>query len=307
MLSGDVLQRFHVTRPLARGGMGELWLADDEHHRRVVLKTVRDDLVGDDEVRRCFRREIAVVSRVRHAHIVHHVAHGHESGVEVLALEHIEGASLATLQRRSPVPLAAALCVADDVARALAYLHALTDVRGEPLGLVHGDVSPQNIVIDARGQALVIDFGGVTWRGADVTPGTLIGKPGYVSPEQLAGVELDGRSDQFALGAVVWEMVTGVMLFSSDDLHRDRPVPPLSRAQPVPDALDAAVMRMLACDRELRFPSLQEAADVIAAAAAAHGLADGRRWLAERAAASDGEVDLTRTPVIASSSARTLR
>ena len=307
MLSGDVLHRFHVTGPLARGGMGELWLADDEQHRRVVLKTVRDDLVHDAEVRRCFRREIAVVSRVRHAHIVHHVAHGHVSGVEVLALEHIQGASLATLQRRSPLPLAAALCIADDVARALAYLHALRDERGEPLGLVHGDVSPQNIVVDGHGQALLIDFGGVTWRGAGLTPGTLIGKPGYVSPEQLDGTDLDGRSDQYALGVVLWEMLTGAALFSSDDLQRDRPVPPLSRTVMVPDAIDATVMRMLACERELRFPSTADAADVIAGVAVTHGIDGGRRWLAERAAASEGEVDPTRTPLIATSSARTLR
>ncbi|MCC7072788.1 MAG: serine/threonine protein kinase [Deltaproteobacteria bacterium] len=307
MLSGDVLHRFHVTGPLARGGMGELWLADDEQHRRVVLKTVRDDLVNDDEVRRCFRREIAVVSRVRHAHIVHHVAHGVESGVDVLALEHIEGASLATLRHRTPLPLAAALCVADDVARALAHVHGIADAHGTPLGLVHGDVSPQNIIVDARGHALLIDFGGVTWRGADVTPGTLIGKPGYVSPEQLEGRELDGRSDLYALGVVLWEMITGQTLFASDDLRRDRPVPPPSRYARVPDLIDATVMRMVASEREARFPSAAEAAELIESAALLHGIDGGRQWLGARAAASEGEVDLTRTPVITTSSARTLR
>lgn len=285
MLSGEVLQRFHVKRPLAKGGMGELWLADDDQHHDVVLKTVRDDLLDDVEVRRCFRREIAVTASVRHDHIVHHLAHGQWSGVEVLALEHIEGSSLAELLDHSPLPLGAALCVAEDVARALAYLQGLKNHQGERLEVVHGDVSPQNVLIDRFGQALVIDFGGVTWRGADVTPGMLVGKPGYLSPEQARGEPIDGRSDQFALGVVLWEMLAGQSLFMADDLRRDRPVPPLSHFLTLPFVVEAAVIRMLAEDREARFTDLDEVADVLAGAAWAHGVDDARAWLSESAQA----------------------
>ncbi|MBI1944800.1 MAG: serine/threonine protein kinase [Deltaproteobacteria bacterium] len=307
MLSGDVLQRFHVKRPLAKGGMGELWLADDEQHHDVVLKTVRDDLKDDDEVRRCFRREIAVTASVTHEHIVHHVAHGQVAGVEVLALEHITGASLAELLDRSALPLGAALCVAEDVARALAYLHSLKDVDGAALEVVHGDISPQNVVIDRFGQALLIDFGGATWRGADVTPGMLVGKPGYISPEQARGEPVDRRSDQFALGVVLWEMLVGRALFSNEDVRRDLPVPPLSQFVPVPYVIEAAVVRLLAHDREARFTSTEEAADVFAGAAWAHGVDDSRLWLAERAWQIAAELEALPAPVITSTSARTLR
>ena len=151
--------------------------------------------------------------------------------------------------------------------------------------MIHGDVSPQNVLIDHHGKALVIDFGGVTWRGADVTPGMLVGKPGYVSPEQTRGEPLDGRSDQYALGVVLWEMLAGQALFETDDVRRDLPVPPLSRYVAVPYVVEAAVVRMLAEDREARFPDLAEVADVLAGAAWAHGVDDARAWLGARAQA----------------------
>ena len=308
MLSGDVLKRFHVKGPLARGGMGELWLADDDRHHDVVLKTVRDDLVDDVEVCRCFRREIAVTARLTHSHIVRHIAHGRNAGVDVLALEHIDGASLAVLLDRSPLPLGPALCVAEDIGRALTYMHSLTDQNGESLEIVHGDISPQNILIDRAGQARLIDFGGVTFRGAHAPPETLVCKPGYVSPEQARGDDVDGRSDQYALGIVLWEMVAGRGLFEGNSMRRDRPVTPLSQFASVPFVVDATVIRMLAFDREARFQSADEAVDAFAGAAWAYGVDDNRRWLAEHAwRPPEGTSEHRRPTAITENQARTLR
>ena len=283
MLSGDVLERFHVRRPLARGGMGELWLADDDERRDVVLKTVRSDLVDDVEVLRCFRREIAVTARLHHEHIVRHIAHGCWLGMDVLALEHIRGVSLADVLAGSALPLSAALCVAEDIARALAYLHAIQDDRGVPVELVHGDISPQNILIDDTGSSRLIDFGGVLIGGTPVSAGSVVCKPGYASPEQARGGHVDGRSDQYALGIVLWEMLAGCELFDGDGTRRNRPVPPLSTRVSVPYVIEATVFRMLAYDEDARFQSAEQVADALASAAWAHSLDQGRQWLADHA------------------------
>lgn len=283
MLSGDVLERFHVRGPLARGGMGELWLADDDERHDVVLKTVRQDLVDDLDVCRCFRREIAVTARLQHAHIVRHVAHGCWLGVDVLALEHIRGVSLADLLSHSALPLGPALSVAEDLARALAYLHTVADDRGIPLEIVHGDISPQNILIDDRGRARLIDFGGVVIRGEPAAPDAVVCKPGYVSPEQARGDDIDGRSDQYALGIVLWEMLTGCELFEGNSRRKHRPVPPLSTRVSVPFPVEATVIRMLAYDQDARFQSAEEVADAIFGVAWTHGIDEARAWLALRA------------------------
>ncbi|MCC7109625.1 MAG: serine/threonine protein kinase [Deltaproteobacteria bacterium] len=283
MLFGDVLDRFHVRAPLARGGMGELWLADDDERHDVVLKTIRPDLVEDVEVRRCFRREIAVTARLRHAHIVRHIAHGRWCGLDVLALEHIRGVNLAEILSCTALPLGSALCVAEDIARALAYLHSLKDERGLPLGFVHGDLSPQNILIDEVGQAHLIDFGGVLIRGVPACPESIVCKPGYASPEQMRGGAIDGRSDQYALGIVLWEMLVGRELFEGDGARRNRPIPPVSSRVSVPFAVDATVIRMLAYEEGARFANTGEVADALAAVTWAHGPHESRGWLTARA------------------------
>lgn len=300
MLTGAVLERFHVKAPLARGGMGELYLAADEddgvrNARNVVLKTVRQDMRDDSDVRVWFRREIDVTARLHHEHIVQHVAHGEWRGVEVLALEHIAGRSVAAFDNRR-VPECAALCVAYDIMRALAYVHGVAAADGAPLGLVHGDVSPQNILVDTNGRAHLIDFGAATTpedRHAD----SIVGKPGYLSPEQSRGELVDERSDQYSLGIVLWEMLAGRSLFEGSAARRGREVPSLVELAEVSEEVDAAVRRMLAYDAAGRFASSDGAASALAAlgpspshvatdcADAFAASAAGRVWLAGAASA----------------------
>ena len=249
----------------------------------MVLKTIRPDLVEDVEVRRCFRREIAVTARLRHAHIVRHIAHGRWCGLDVLALEHIRGVNLAEILSCTALPLGSALCVAEDIARALAYLHSLQDERGLPLGFVHGDLSPQNLLIDEIGQAHLIDFGGVLIRGVPACPESIVCKPGYASPEQMRGGAIDGRSDQYALGIVLWEMLVGRELFEGDGARRSRPIPPVSSRVSVPFAVDATVIRMLAYEEGARFANTGEVAEALAAVTWAHGPHESRGWLTARA------------------------
>jgi eukaryotic-like serine/threonine-protein kinase len=280
MLSGEVLDRFLVKGPLARGGMGELWLADDEDERDVVLKTVREDLLDDDEVRTSFRREIEIHSVLDHAHIVRHIANGWHDGVEVMALEHIPSRSLAEM-RNVRMPIGAALCIARDIAEALAYVHNVVDVDGTPLGLVHGDVSPQNILIDTDGFAHLIDFGAVKMSGESTDEG-IIGKPGYMSPEQSRADRLDERSDQYSLGIVLWEMLTGRDLFEGSAARRGRKIPPLSRYIEAPDALEDAVLRMLSFEEDARFTSIAKASRELSSFIK-EPTAQHRAWLAQLA------------------------
>jgi serine/threonine protein kinase len=259
MLNGVVFDRFHVDTLLRTGGMGAVWLARDAHEdaRDVLLKTVRPDLVDDDEVRAAFRKEIDVTSRLSHDRVVRCVAHGEHQGVDVLALHKVPGRSLD--EPESPMSVAAALTVGIDVAEALAHVHALACDDGAPLGVVHGDVSPNNIIVDDAGRATLIDFGAAMTAGAE--PGEIYaGKPGYVSPEQSRGDVLDQQSDQYSLGVVLWELIAGRSLFEHDARRRGREIPHLAAA---PGAVDDVVMRMLSFDKSERYPSCALAAHAL--------------------------------------------
>lgn len=261
--------------------MADLWLAEDQDARAVVLKTVRADLSRSASVCSAFRREIGITARLHHAHVVHHVAHGTWNGRDALAVDHIRGVTLDHLGQVR-VPLAPALTIALDIAQALAYVHRLTDDAGSPLEIVHGDVSPQNVVVDRSGQAMLIDFGAVTMRSIRQAH-QLICKPGYMSPEQSLGDVVDARTDQYALGVVLWELLTGEDLFSGDAARRSRPIPPVSAYTHVPPSVEALVVRMLALERDARFPDMDAVADALTALIPVP--VDARSWLASNARA----------------------
>ncbi|HEY4222773.1 MAG TPA: serine/threonine-protein kinase, partial [Myxococcota bacterium] len=283
MLSGTTLDGFTVRAPLSCGGMGQTWLAQDANARDVVLKTVRPDLLDDEDVQLSFQREIDVTARLHHEHVVRHIAHGASDGIDFLALERIHGASLFDIMMaRRRLPVAAAVRVVRDIASALDYVHAVRCADGAPLGLVHGDVSPQNILIDREGCSTLIDFGAAVVEG-DPDDMPLIGKPGYMSPEQSRGASLDGRSDQYSLAIALWESLAGRSLFEGDARRRGVVVPELSSvASSVPASVNQAVARMLSFDREERFASCGDAVDAMMRDVS-HNDADDRAWLAARA------------------------
>jgi serine/threonine-protein kinase len=207
VLGSALTGRYVIERELGRGAMATVFLARDvKHDRRVAIK-VLDPVLGSELQGERFLREIRIVAGLSHPNIVPVHDSGEADGLLYAVMPYIEGESLADrLRREKQLPLADALALARDVAEALAYAHAQ--------GVVHRDVKPSNILLSS-GRALVADFGvarAVRAAGSEklTRTGMAVGTPVYMSPEQIAGeTEIDGRSDVYALGCVLYEMLAG--------------------------------------------------------------------------------------------------
>ena len=277
MSRNRILNRFHVVRSLATGGMGEIFLADDSvTGEQAVLKVLRDDVeVGDAPAR--FEHEIEVLKALRDPRVPRWLADGLWKGQRVVAVAFVEGMSLTEIMDglKRPLALATSLFVIVDVLQALHRAHTLTTDDGAPRGLIHGDVSPHNILCDKRGRGHLIDFGVATdTKFPDSTPDVLVGKVAYMAPEQAAGFAPDARVDQFAAGVVFWELVTGRRLFRADsDQATWRNVlacivPDLTdAARGVPESVSLVVKRMLDPNRTRRYASCGDAAQALLLAA----------------------------------------
>jgi serine/threonine protein kinase len=220
--------RYHLLRKIASGGMAEVWLAEQRGPgsfvRRLVIKTIHAHFAEDENLVTAFADEARLAALLHHPHIVRVEDYGEHNGRPYLVMEHLQGqnlkqlASLANGQNlRLPERLVLQLGI--QMAEALHYAHQLNDDRGQPLGVVHRDVSPQNIMLMPNGTAKLVDFGiarAASNEGKTVT-GTLKGKLAYLSPEQASGKKgVDHRADQFSLSVVLWELLIGSRLFASD-------------------------------------------------------------------------------------------
>ena len=280
---GTRLGPYEIEATLGAGGMGEVYRARDTRLDRIVaLKVIAPRLLGDDHARERFEREARAIASLSHPHIcvLHDV--GSAGGVEFLVMEHLEGETLAErLTRRGALPLDDTLRIATELADALAAAH-----RG---GVVHRDLKPANILLarSARSggapQVKVLDFGLAKLRGSAPGAGaqdaptaaaplterdTFLGTLPYMSPEQLERRPTDARADLFALGAIVYEMVTGHRAFSGNSdaalvaAILDRDPEPLAIAQPLtPPGLDRLVRKCLAKDPDARWQSASDVAD----------------------------------------------
>jgi len=213
-VAGALAGRYEIERPLGRGGMATVYLARDaKHGRQVALKVLRPELAATLGSER-FLREIQVSARLTHPHILALYDSGDSDGLLYYVMPYIEGESLRDrLSRETRLPMADAVKLGREVADALDYAHSR--------GVIHRDVKPENVLLGA-GHAIVADFGiarAVHVAGiADVAAeGVIIGTPAYMSPEQANGQPLDGRSDLFAVGVVLWEMLIGQRLFAAED------------------------------------------------------------------------------------------
>ncbi len=271
------LGRYQIIGRLATGGMAEVYLALSGElpgfRTLTVLKRILPHLASNGQFIRMFLDEARLAALLDHPNIVRIVEVGHDGEEYFLAMELVQGKPLsgmlrkAAREKRPPSPALSAFILAQ-AASGLAYAHALTDGEGRALGVVHRDVSPQNILLSFEGAVKMIDFGVARAYGrvAHTSPGGLKGKIDYMSPEQASAEDVDHRADVFALGVVLWEALTGRRLFRRDtELATmraivDDPIPHPSDLGPVPAELDAIAMRALRKRRDGRFQSAQEMA-----------------------------------------------
>jgi eukaryotic-like serine/threonine-protein kinase len=274
LAAGRRLGPHEIVAPLGSGGMGEVYRARDMRlERTVALKILSPELAADAAFKSRFAREARTISSLNHPHIctLHDI--GQQDGIDYLVMEHLEGLTLADRLRTEAagLKLAEALRIAMDVADALDTAHRHH--------VVHRDLKPANIMLTAGG-AKLLDFGLakqpaggeatavsmlVTRPGSGTAEGTIVGTLHYMAPEQIQGRDADARSDIFALGAVIYEMVTGRKAFQGGTqasvmakiLETDPPLPS-TLASVSPPELDHVVMRCLAKEADDRWQSARD-------------------------------------------------
>jgi len=279
-LTTALAERYRIERELGRGGMATVYLAEDlKHHRRVALKVLHAELahaVGADR----FLREIETTAALHHPHILGLYDSGAAGGFLYYVMPYVEGESLRDrLTREKQLPLDDALQIAREVSDALSYAHSR--------GVIHRDIKPENILL-ASGHAMVADFGiarAVTRAGSETLTGTgtAVGTPTYMSPEQAAGErDLDGRSDLYALGCVVYEMLAGQPPFTGPTVesvvHQHLTAEPRSITQirpAVPAAVAGVLQRALAKNPADRFSPVAQFADALRAGRTETGIIPG--------------------------------
>lgn len=275
LAQGDRLGRYRLLTQLGRGGMASVWVALERApggaQRFVALKAMLPRLARQSTFRSMFLDEGQLVRSIDHPGVVPVYEVGEDRGVLFMAMEWVEGDSLHTLikeaRRRRAVPPEMAVRMIADVAGGLHEAHELRGWDGELRGVVHCDVSPHNILIGLDGHAKLTDFG-VAHAAAMSAPereGMMMGKVGYMSPEQAVGARLDRRSDVFSLGVVLFELTTGKRLFGRKDMketlelvQRAAVPPPTTVWSDYPRLLEPIVMQALARDPARRFKTAED-------------------------------------------------
>ncbi len=251
-------RRYEIIRRVGVGGMADVYLAEDTQlGREVALKILHPQYAGDDSFVERFRREALSAAKLQHPNIVQIYDSGREGDFNFIVMEYVEGESLKDhLAQEGPLEIGEACRIAREVLTALAYAHRT--------GLVHRDIKPGNILLSKDGKVQVTDFGiARAEAGSTMTQtGTILGTAYYLSPEQAQGLPLDGRSDIYSLGVVLYEMLTGRRPFEGDSpvsiayKHvREMPKPPTAYREDVPRPLEAIVLTALTKKPEDRYSS----------------------------------------------------
>jgi eukaryotic-like serine/threonine-protein kinase len=272
---GRVLgDRYRLVSPIARGGMASVWVGDDVLlSRRVAVKTLHPELALDDGLRARFRREAIAAAKLGHPDIVATYDTGEDGDVAYIVMELVDGPTLRTLlDDHGPMSVPQTLRIAREVAAALDHAHRH--------GVVHRDIKPANVLIPAEGPVKVTDFGIAKATGAsDLTrTGTVVGTARYLAPEQVEGGTSDARTDVYAVGLLLYEMLVGRLPFGGDTemaaaiARVTAAAPAVRTSRPeVPPEVDALVARCLERDPDQRFQDAAELAAALDAAGAAGG------------------------------------
>src|SRR6202163_4382218 len=274
LTAGTKLGPYEVIAPLGAGGMGEVYRATDTRlDRTVAIKILPVHLSDNPEARQRFEREARTISSLNHPHIcvLHDV--GSQNGTDYLVMEYVQGETLEARLQKGPMPLKQALECGMQICDALEKAHRA--------GIVHRDLKPGNIMLTSTG-AKLLDFGlakpaaalataatltAATQDSPVTAQGTIVGTFQYMSPEQVEGKELDGRSDIFSLGSVLYEMLTGQRAFpgksqlSVASAILEKEPAPISSVKPLtPPSLDHAIRRCIAKDLEDRWQTARDLA-----------------------------------------------
>ena len=305
-------ERYLLEEPIATGGMATVWRAHDELlARTVAVKILHDDLAADEAFRERFRREAIAAAKLTHPNVVGLFDTGSDGNRVYLVMEYVDGPTLRdVLSDLGTLEPGEAAAIGEKIARALAYAHER--------GLVHRDVKPANVLIGEDGTVKIADFGIAKAEETTddlTTPGMVLGTAAYVAPEQVRGEDVDGQADQYALGCLLYEMLTGRQPFKADSavataalrLERD-PLPLRSLRAGIPRGLDEVILRAMAVEPRDRHSSLAHFADALAPYAATDptamliplATADGRRAHVSPAAPAAG------APTAVARDARTL-
>lgn len=264
-LTGKTFGDFRILRLLGRGGMGQVYLAEQlSLKRQVALKIMRPDLAANAVALKRFQLEAEAVARVTHANIVQVYAVGQTDGLHYMALEYVDGRNLREyLAKKGPPELLQALSILRQVAAGLQ--------RASELGIVHRDIKPENILLTRKGEVKVADFGlsrcfGVEQQPLNLTQsGVSMGTPLYMSPEQVQGKEVDPRTDIYALGITAYHLLAGQPPFTGTNAfevalqHVNNEPAPLQQVRPdLPAQLCVIIHKMMAKQPEQRYQTARE-------------------------------------------------
>ena len=269
--NGSIINQYKIVSPIGKGGMGEVYLAEDTRlDRKIAVKFLNEELARDADKLHRFIREAKAASALNHPNILTVYEIGESEDTHYIATEFIEGKTLREyLSLREPLPLSQILKIGVQVAEALSAAHQA--------GIAHRDIKPENIMIRADGYAKVLDFGlakltekkskdevsseGETKAFVQTNPGVVMGTVAYMSPEQARGREVDARTDIWSLGVVLYEMLAGKVPFAGETINHT--IVSILEKEPlllenVPDELQRIVRKALTKDKEMRYQTTRD-------------------------------------------------
>jgi serine/threonine-protein kinase len=275
-MSDHPQQRYRVVEKLESGGMAEVFRAESEglhgFRKQVAIKRVLPHLSSKTKFIQMFLDEARLSAQLTHSNCVQVFDIGVGDSTYFIVMEFVDGANLKSVvdslrKQGREFPIEAALFICIEICKGLSYAHELTDQRGLPLQIVHRDISPPNVLITKFGEIKIVDFGlaKASTQLEKSEPGIIKGKFAYLSPELALGKEVDARADVFAVGIILWELLSGKRLFLGDTDYQTvkniqaAVIPPLGPLNPlVTPELERIALRALAKDLDVRYRTARE-------------------------------------------------